>query len=255
MGVIDLTMAWRDLHLTLDDIDDPDVLVQFIGQLWKQTPRGDVSSQLDFLARFVVVRPNARPAVSRPAGGVVPIQVAVAAARAMAYILGSRTEASREQWPTLRALGLYEMDQEDIFVEGRKFLIICDYLARLGVTRPDLAGSYLVDFLIATGHGEFYGVDVVLWRRELRNAVHHCCTIGERVIQPLVAACHPLDGDIATVVTAAVAERHYIAAREHLIALSNKDISADLRRSLVELMRGYDRSVGTSTFPEILTRT
>ncbi|AVV44802.1 hypothetical protein C6376_28785 [Streptomyces sp. P3] len=252
MAKIDTEMAWPELRVVLDDVDDPKILVRLIRTLWQQTPAGDVSAQLDYLGRFIEVRPGADRPVARPPGRLTDISVAVASAWAMLYILGTRTEAATDQWPVVRTLGLYEVEGEEIFVEGRRFLIVCDYLARLGPVDPHRAGAHLLDYLSALSTGEFHGNDPAWWRRELRIAVQHACALSDhRIIESLVAVCGILDDGIAEVITTAIAERHYAAAREHLQTLGRADITATLRSFLLELIRSHDRSFGTRAFPEV----
>ncbi|MDT0309672.1 hypothetical protein RM780_22325 [Streptomyces sp. DSM 44917] len=252
MATIDTEMAWPELRAVFDEVDDPKILVQLIQKLWQQTPAGDVSAQLDYLGQFIVIEPNAERPVTRPPGRPIEISVAVASAWAMLYILGSRTEANTDRWPLVRTLGLYEVEQDEIFVEGRKFLIVCDYLARLGQTNPRQAGENLIDYLAALACGEFYGIMPVLWRRELRNAVQHACAHDDRkIIESLVTTCRIMDDNIAEVITTAIAERHYADAREHLQTLSRANITPTLRSLLLDLIRNHDRSFGTRVFPEV----
>ncbi|MET9562538.1 NACHT domain-containing protein [Streptomyces tauricus] len=252
MAKIDTEMAWPELQAVLDDVDDPKILVQLIQTLWQQTPAGDVSGQLDYLGQFIEVQPGADRPVARPLGLLTNISVAVASAWAMLYILGTRTEAATDQWPVVRTLGLYEVEGEEIFVEGRRFLIVCDYLARLGRVDPHRAGANLLDYLAALSTGEFHGNDPAWWGRELRIAVQHACALGDhRIIESLVAVCGTLDDGIAEVITTAIAERHYADAREHLQTLGRADITATLRSFLLELIRSHDRSFGTRAFPEV----
>ncbi|MFD5283987.1 NACHT domain-containing protein [Streptomyces rubrogriseus] len=252
MAKIDTEMAWPELRAVLDDVDDPRILVQLIRALWKQTPAGDVSAQLDYLGQFIEVRPGAVRPVARPRGRLTDISVADASAWAMLYIFGARTEAATDQWPVVRTLGLYEAEGEEIFVEGRRFLIVCDYLARLGPVDPHRAGANLLDYLTALSTGEFHGNHSSWWRRELRVAVQYACALGDhRSIESLVAVCGTLDNSIAEVITTAIAERHYADAREHLQSLGRADITAALRSFLLELIRSHDRSFGTRAFPEV----
>ncbi|MFI8487426.1 NACHT domain-containing protein [Streptomyces rubrogriseus] len=252
MAKIDTEMAWPELRAVLDDVDDPKILVQLIRALWKQTPAGDVSAQLEYLGQFIEVRPGADRPVARPRGRLTDISVAEASAWAMLYILGARTEAATDQWPVVRTLGLYETEGEEIFVEGRRFLIVCDYLARLGPVDPHRAGTNLLDYLTALSTGEFHGNHSSWWRRELRVAVQYACALGDHSsIESLVAVCGTLDNSIAEVVTTAIAERHYADARDHLQSLGRADITAALRSFLLELIRSHDRSFGTRAFPEV----
>jgi hypothetical protein len=255
MAKIDTGMAWPELRVVLDDVEDPRVLVRLIQQLWQQTPTGDISAQLDYLSQFITIQPNAEKPVTRTSVDV-EMSVAVASAWAMLYILGSRTDADAENWSLIRTLGLYEVEQDEIFVEDRRLLIVSDYLVRLGETDPHRIGENLIDYLMALASGEFRGVvGPVAWRRELRNAVHHACARGDqRIIESLVGVCGTLNDSIVEVITSAIAERHYVDAREHIRKLSRARISPDLRSFILDLVRTHDRSFGTRAFPEILRR-
>ncbi|TDU06607.1 hypothetical protein EDD99_5170 [Streptomyces sp. 846.5] len=253
MAQIDIEMAWPELRAVLDDVDDPRALAQLIQKLWQQTPAGNVSAQLDYLGQFISVQPNAERPVTRPAGQPIAISVAVASAWAILYILGTRTEANVDDWTVIRTLGLYEVDQDAIFVDDRRFLIVCDYLARLGQVTPHQAGEILTSYLKALASGEFYGnITPAPWRRELSNAVQYACAPGDhRVVEHLIALCRSVDDSIAMVIATAIAERHYAVAREHLQKLSHADITASLRSFLFDLIRTHDRSFGTRAFPEV----
>lgn len=254
MTKIDIGMAWPELRAVLDDVGDPNVLVQLIERLWYQTAVDDVSAQLDYLGQFIVIDPHAEKPVARPHGRPVEISVAVASAWAMLYLLGRSSDAGAADWPTIRTLGLYEVEQRAAFVESRRFLIVSDYLARLGKRNPRQAGENLIDYLERVAEGEFYESNPVVWRRELRNAVQHACAYGDqRIIAPLIATCRTVDNSIAEVVLTAIAERYYADSRQHLQMLGRADVTAALRSFVLDLVRAHDRSFGTRAFPEILS--
>ncbi|HEU5156142.1 MAG TPA: hypothetical protein VFU43_04040 [Streptosporangiaceae bacterium] len=256
MAKIDTEMAWPELRALLNDVDDPQILVKLIPILCGPTFTGDVSAQLDYLGQFISVQPNAERPVTRPPGRPTEISVAAVSARVMLYILGFRAEATTDHWPQVRTLGLYQVEENEIIVDGSGFLIVCHYLARLGQTNSRQVGSNLLDYLTALASGEFRGVTLpaLLWRRELGNAVQHACAHGDhKTIESLIATCATIDNSIAEVITTAIAERHYADAREHIRTLSHSDITSTLRSFLLDLIRTYDRSFGTRAFPEILS--
>ncbi|MEU8344390.1 ATP-binding protein [Spirillospora sp. NPDC048832] len=253
MGKIDIGMAWPELRAVFDDVGDQAVLVRLIEHLWNQTPVDDVSAQLEYLGQFIVIEPDAGKPVARPGGRPVNISVAVASAWAVLYLLGRSRDADADDWPTIRTLGLYEVEQDAVFVETRRLLIVSDYLARLGRKNPRQAGENLIEYLEKVAAGEFRDNFPKAWRRELRNAVQHACAHGDqRIITGLVATCRTVDFSIAEEVLTAIAERHYADARKHLQALGRADISATLRGFVIDLVRAHDRSFGTRAFPEIL---
>lgn len=253
MSHIDFAMPWPELRSILDQVNDPALLAQLITSLWHQAPIGDVTEQLGWLGEFVEVRPGAKTPVARPRGSAVDTAVAGAAATAMVYLLIRSESPGAEHWPMIRTLGLHQLDEPDVHVDGRNFAIICDYLARLAVREPGVARRYLLEYLTEFGSGTFFGIDKGLWRRELRNVLLPLCVSGvTRAMRTLISTCGLLDETVAEVITEAAAEWNYAEAREPLRALSQSEQRPRLRAHLLALLRDHDRSYGTQEFPEIL---
>lgn len=147
MSHIDFGTPWPELRGILDQVHDPLLLAQLITSLWHQTPTGEVTDQLNWLGRLVEVRPGAETPVARPRSGRVDTAVAGAAATAMVHLLIRSESQETEHWPTIRTLGLHQLDQPGVHVSGPNFAIICDYLARLALREPALARRRLLDYL------------------------------------------------------------------------------------------------------------
>jgi hypothetical protein len=153
----------------------------------------------------------------------------------------------------IRTLGLHQLDQPGVHVDGRNFAVICDYLARLAVREPGVARRRLLDYVTEFAGGTFFGIQKELWRRELRNALLHLCVPGfPRAVRTLVQTCELLDESVAEVITEAAAEWNYADARAPLRALSLSEQRPRLRAHLLALLRDHDRSYGTQQFREIL---
>jgi hypothetical protein len=87
MSHVDFATPWPELRGILDQVHEPVLLAQLITSLWHQTPVRDVADQLDWLSRFIEVRPGAETPVARPRSGDVDTAVAGAAATAMVSLL------------------------------------------------------------------------------------------------------------------------------------------------------------------------
>ncbi|WP_037307005.1 BTAD domain-containing putative transcriptional regulator [Amycolatopsis orientalis] len=254
MLYIDFGTPWPELRGILDQVHEPVLLAELITSLWHQTPIGDVTDRLDWLSRFVEVRPGAETPVVKPRSGDVDTAVAGAAATAMVHLLIRSESPWAEHWPVIRTLGLHQLDQPGVHVDGPNFAIICDYLARLAVREPDLARRRLLDYFKELAGGTFFGIQKELWRRGLRNALLHLCALGApRDVRTLVQLCERLDETVAEVITEAAAEWNYAEARAPLRALSRSEQRPQLRAHLLALLRDRDRSYGTQQFQEILS--
>ncbi|MCE6995339.1 hypothetical protein LZG04_11025 [Saccharothrix sp. S26] len=254
MSSIDTGMPWPELRAVLDQVHDLELLAALIAALWHQTPTGNVRDQVDWLGRFVEISPDAPIPVASRGDDAPHTAVAGAAALAVMYILGRSEPPNAEHWPVIRALGLHQLDEEAVHVDGRNFAIVCHYLALLAVDEPRVSGRFLLDYLAAAGTGTFFGWEPALWRRELRNAVLPLCVSGGAgAVRKLIGACELLDEPIAEVITEAAAEWNYAQAREPLKALSQAEHRPGVRAHLLALLRNHDRSFGTQEFPEILS--
>lgn len=253
MAQADLTMDWPSLREVLESVrDHTHVLVPLIKNLWQQTPEGDVEPQLDFLRRYVRIEPDAVPPITRASPGT-PVQIAAVAAEAYLRILGLRAGEDPAAWPFILALTLYELDSSEIHVTGMRFVIACDYLQRAGASRPKDAASQLFRLLEGIVNGEFVGVEKMLWRRELRNAIQHAMSGDSgRVIPTLTQLCKWLkDPDLIEVITRTLAETDYAHSREHLHRLV-PELRRDASQAVLDIVRAHDRSFGTRAFPEIV---
>ncbi|HTL42076.1 MAG TPA: ATP-binding protein [Pseudolysinimonas sp.] len=253
MAQADLTMDWPSLRDVLESVrDHTHVLAPLIKNLWQQTPDGDVEPQLDFLRHYVRIEPDAVPPITRAEPGT-PVQIAAVAAEAYLRILGLRGGEDPDSWPFILALTLYELDSPEIHVTGMRFVIACDYLQRAGATRPKDAASQLFRLLEGIVNGEFVGVEKMLWRRELRNAIQHTMSGDSgRVITTLTQLCRLLrDPDLIEVIARTLAETDYAQSREHLHRLV-PELKHDASRAVLDIVRAHDRSFGTRAFPEIV---
>lgn len=252
MAQMDLTMDWPSLRAVLESVaDHTHVLVPLIKNLWKQTPRGDVGPQLEFLSGYVRIDPDTVPPVTRTTPDT-PVQVAVAAAEAYLRILGLRADWDADAWPLIRALTLYELDSGEIHVTGMRFVIACDYLQRAGGTRPREVARHLTRLLEGVAVGKFVGLDPILWQRELRNAIQYAVSgNGALVIRTLTELCSSLDdAGLIEVITRTLADTDYAQAREHLHRLV-PSLKVDASNVVLQIVRTHDRSFGTRAFPEI----
>jgi hypothetical protein len=137
MGARASGIPWQELRQVLESLDEPELLNPLIQHLWKETPTSDVSEQLAYLARFIEVRPEAtRPVVRKATDPPVAVSTGAACATAMLRILCLRADAEAQHWPTVRTLGLYELENEEVFVGVMSFMVVCDYLRRYGQSEP-----------------------------------------------------------------------------------------------------------------------
>ncbi|TDD28367.1 AAA family ATPase [Kribbella turkmenica] len=252
MGVSAIQLPWNELRPILESLDDPQLRDPLIKHLWQQTPAGDVAEQLAYLSQYVEVHPQSSPPVQRSRNDV-PLSTAVVCVEALLRILCMRAEPAPRHWPIVRTLGLHELENEDIFVVGPVFVVVCEYLRKLAHTQPRRAGDYLNEYLRQLATGEFYGMTRILWHRELVNTVQLACAAGSgALVTNLVEISARLDDELAEAITTAIAERHYLQVRAQLQELSDRDVTPSLRIHLTELVRHHDRHFGTREFPEIL---
>ncbi|TDU87573.1 hypothetical protein EV138_1097 [Kribbella voronezhensis] len=254
MGARASGIPWQELRPVLESLDDPELLNPLIKHLWKETPTGDVSGQLEYLARFIEVRPEDTPPVVRKATDP-PVAVSTGAecATAMLRILCLRADADERYWPTVRTLGLYELENEEVFVGVMSFIVVCDYLRKYGQSEPRGAGVFLNDYLERLAQGGFFGLGKEAWSRELGNVVRLVCSDGNAVATAtLIRTAVKLDQDLAEAIINTIAERHYLQVRTQLRDLSESEIDSSMRVFLAELIREHDRYSGTREFPEVL---
>jgi len=253
MAQADLRLDWTDLRGILESIPDPKLLTPLIQNLWQQTPNGNVDAQLNFLGQYVQITPDASRPVTRTLGTDTTIMVAAAATEAYIRILGTRALATVEAWPTVRALALWELEQDECHVVGTRFAIACDYLERLGVTHRREAARFLTEFLGRVGDADFYGFTRELWAPELVRAIKHATSDNSViVIDQIAKTCVNNDEEIAEVIASTLAETNYADAREPLRMLGKSEISPQLRSFMLDLVRDHDRSFGTTAYPQIL---
>jgi len=255
MGEAPVDIRWEKLRAILDSVEHTSTFNKLVQQLFRQPLLDDVAGQVEYLRRFVHVDPHASPPIQRSEDSPAhtDITTAVTCAEALLRVMTLRAEATPEAWPTISTLGLYEVEGTDVFVVGTKFVAVCAYLCDLGHDHPGDVGRFLTDYLRRVATGSFVGFTAQLWRRELRGATHLACADGlDVVIDSLLDICPSLDEELAQVVIAAIAERHYRQVRTKLQALARDKVSSPLRDYLVELLRSRDRNYGTAAFPEIL---
>ena len=249
-----LDMDWSEFRTLLDAIEAPEDRNPPLSALWAQVNLGGLGEQLDYLAEFVVVKPeNALPVARALREPPLDISTAVTCAKAMLRLLTLRLDASTEHWPAIRTLALYDVESSDVFVPGERFAVVMEYIGQLGRVHPRDATSFLLDYLKQVSLGDFVGFNPILWNRELQTAVRIACASDfGPVIDTLIDICTVLDDELAAVITETIAERHYVQARTRLRELSQSEISPSLRNVLIDLIRSHDRRFGTRAFPEIV---
>jgi hypothetical protein len=251
MSRAELDLQWDGIHRLLERVHDPRRLGPLLEALWVQTPPGDTTPQLEFLSRFIHVDPAASTPVTR-ASPDVPITVALSAAKAHQRILGHRATASPDAWPTLRALTLYDVETEDIFFNGSRFVVACDYLMRLADDRPAETGPFLHDLLSAAVAGTFVGITPRLWARETGAVIAKCLRAGSIAVRDLADLClGPLDDDVARLIMSVLADTDYRQARPALLDIARRAQDPTTRANATAIVRDHDRQHGTGAFPEI----
>ncbi|MBF6074261.1 hypothetical protein IU498_06400 [Nocardia beijingensis] len=254
MRAVRLDIEWTELRTLLDTITEPTAIEPIISVLWNQNHLGGVADQVAYLSTFILVEPEASPPITRAVGRKdLPRSTAVVCCEALLRFLTIRFEAAEEHWPTVRTLGLHQFEDAGIHVPGTKFVVVCEYLARLGVTRNSRSAELLLDYLALLATGTFFGITEGLWRREFQNAVRVACGADSgRTAAALLELCTDLDDDLAAVIAETVAEQSYRNSKTGLHRLSRSDVSDGLRDFVLDLIRTYDRRLGTRAFPELL---
>ncbi|MFB8276936.1 NACHT domain-containing protein [Nocardia colli] len=254
MRRVKFDMAWSDLRAMLDSIENHDALNPLIDVLWNQTHLGSIEEQISYLETFVQVDPTAsRPIARAEVRCGLSIATASKCSEALLRILTIRVDASIRHWPTIRTLGLYELESTSVFVNGTRFVVVCEYLTKLGATHPIESRKFLLDYLTGLSSGGFFGITAELWERELRNAVRSACTLGyDLMLSSLVDICTKLDDDLAKTVIETIAEQHYREMRPQLHDVTQREMSEEFREFVINLIRTHDRRFGTHAFPELL---
>ncbi len=254
MDKVRLDISWDELRGLLDTIDDPEALNPLIGILWKQTQIADVDGQVAYLTRYISVEPEASPPVTRAPGQEgLPISTAVKCTEALLRLLTIRAESSAEHWLIIRTLGLYEFGNDEVFVNGTRFAVVCEYLSLLGGHSPAKSSEFILDYLDRLSTGGFFGITPTLWRRELQNAARLACGYGfGATARSITEVASKLDDDVAEAIIEAVAEQNYREIRSLLQEIASRTSSVQLREYIIDLVRTYDRRLGTRVFPELL---
>jgi hypothetical protein len=251
MSRAELDLQWDGIARLLTRVQDSRWLAPLLDALWAQTPPGDTSRQLEFLSQFIRVDPDAPVAVTRVHGDT-PVGVAVSAAKAYQRILGHRATATLDAWPALRALTLYDVESEDIFFNGSRFVVACDYLTRLADDHPAQTGPFVRDLLSAAITGKFVSITLRLWAREAGTVILKCFRAGSMSVRDLADLClGSLDEDVARLVMSVLADADYAHARAALLDLAQRAEKPMTRANAAMIVREHDRQRGTGSFPEI----
>ena len=244
-------IAWPELRRALDIAGGTQALPQLIKGMWLHTSPEDVDEQIGYLTQLIDVVPGRIPPIERRPG--IEVAAAAAAVEAWLRIAAMRAAPQAANWEVTRILGCYDLEATDMIVLGTKFAAMMHYITRVGQTSAPAAASMLIDYLEAVAQARFFGINIMLWRRDCGEAVraasgHHPAQIGST----LIGLCTTLDNEIATVVLDELAAQFYGVVRDDIIHLSREVTDGEVRNYALDLIRSHDRREGTLAFPEIL---